>query len=651
MSSPSEAARRVGLRVAGALFALGLLLGPAASPTLGHALLLRADPPDGSALAGAPDRIHLVFTQAVAVGLSKVELVDSAGRKVTLDGLAGDPADPTVMVIDPPALPADAYRLSWRVVSNDDLHPSIGTLVFGVGVTSSVAVPAGSAVNALASAPETVDRWLDLLALAVLVGAICLLHLGVPRMAASDAGDSMRVGAEARRQLARLAIAAGALSLVTGAVLLVLQAVAAGATADADLVRYLQTGFAEDLIVRTVLVVALIGLTAWATRIPGRRPSAIQAAGSFALVGALSLAEAGTTHLASLIAFPLGLIVGAVHLLAAGLWVGGLVALVITVLPLARRDPDGRAMALRIVRRFGVLAAVSVAGLGVTGLFVTGQLVATVDALLFSSYGQLLLIKILLVGVVALIGLSNALSTQPRLQRLVVDRLPGRLAARLGPRSPSRSIVAEMGAAVAVLGVVALLGVTPPARGPEYDPIPASARPTTVTAQADDLLVLLSVRPNRPGRNFVTVGIHDTRRPSPAPIGTVRVRLVAPDGTVADPGTVARPIGDGRYELAGDTIKADGGWTIGLTVERPGLRPASLTTPWTVAPAGIPVAPHPTVISSQPLAPILTAVALMGGFLLAAVLAIAGYRRARFPAIPEPARGPSPAGTLEGWPG
>lgn len=655
MSSPSEAGRRVsrsvGLRFAGALVAVGLLLGPAASPALGHALLLRADPADGAVLTGAPDRIRLVFTQAVAVGLSKVELVDSAGRAIVLDGVIGDPGDPAVMVVDPPALPADAYRLSWRVVSNDDLHPSIGTLVFGIGVTASVAAPAGSAVSALAGVPETVDRWLDLFALAVLVGTVCLLHLGVPRLASSDVSGSIRATAEVRRRLARLAIVAGCLSLVTGAVLLGLQAVAAGATADASLVGYLRTGFAEDLMARTVLVVALIGLTVWATRLPIRRPSGLEATVSLALVCALSLAEAGTTHFASLIVFPLGLIVGALHLLAAGLWVGGLVAIVAAVLPRARRGPNSRAIALQLVRRFGVLASVSVAALGVTGLFVTGQLVATVDALLFSPYGQLLLIKILLVGVVVLIGLSNAISTQPRLQGLLLARLPGRLARRLGPRHPRRSIAAEMVAAVAVLGVVAMLGVTPPARGPEYDPIPASARPATVSAQADDLLVLLSVRPNRPGRNFVTIGIHDTRRPAPAPIGTVRVRLVAPDGTEVDPGTVARPIGDGRYELAGDGINTDGGWTIGLTVDRPGMPSASMTTPWTVAPAGVPVTPRPTVVSSQPLAPILTAVALVGGFLLAAVLAIAGYRRARIPAIPEPARGPSPAGTLEGWPG
>ena len=402
--------------------------------------------------------------------------------------------------------------------------------------------------------------------------------------------------------------------------------------------------------VRGGLVIALIGLTAWATRDPIRRPSGAEAAVSLGLVGAVGLAEAGTTHFASLIVFPIGLIVGALHLLTAALWVGGLVALVVGILPYARRGPNGRLLAMHMIRRFGVLAAISVAGLGITGVFATGQLVATVDALVFSPYGQLLLVKVGLVALVALVGLSNALSTQPLLQRVVVGRLPGPVARRLRPRPLRRSIALEMVTAVAVLGIVAVLGVTPPARGPEYDPLAAGVRPATISGEADDLLVLLNVRPNRPGRNFVTIGIHDTRRPAPAPIGQVRVRLVAPNGTAVD-GGVARSIGDSRYELAGDAIDTDGNWTIGLTIDRPGLPSASLSTPWTVAPASVPVTPRRTVISSQPLAPTLTAVALLGAFLLAAVLAFAGYRRARVPAIPEPARGPSPAGTLEGWPG
>jgi hypothetical protein len=208
-----------------------------------------------------------------------------------------------------------------------------------------------------------------------------------------------------------------------------------------------------------------------------------------------------------------------------------------------------------------------------------------------------------------------------------------------------------MSVAAAVLSVVAVLGMTPPARGPAYDPIPLAVRTTTVSGQADDLFILLSVRPNRPGRNFVSIGVHDTRRPSPAPIDEVRVRLLSPAGAAAGPEVVARSIGDGRYELAGDAIGSPGDWTIALTIVRHGLPPALLTTPWTVVPMAIPIAPRRVIVSDDPLAPVLTAAALAGTFLLAAVLAYAGYRRARFPALLEPARGPSPVGTLEERPG
>ena len=60
--------------------------------------------------------------------------------------------------------------------------------------------------------------------------------------------------------------------------------------------------------VRGGLVIALLGLTAWATRTPIRRPSRAEVAVSLSLVGAVGLAEAGTTHFASLIVFPIGLI-------------------------------------------------------------------------------------------------------------------------------------------------------------------------------------------------------------------------------------------------------------------------------------------------------------------------------------------------------
>ena len=41
-------------------------------------------------------------------------------------------------------------------------------------------------------------------------------------------------------------------------------------------------------------------------------------------------------------------------------------------------------------------------------------------------------------------------------------------------------------------------------------------------------MVTLALKPNRPGQNFVTLGVFDTRRPAPAPIDEVAVQLQGP---------------------------------------------------------------------------------------------------------------------------
>ena len=69
--------------------------------------------------------------------------------------------------------------------------------------------------------------------------------------------------------------------------------------------------------------------------------------------------------------------------------------------------------------------------------------------------------------------------------------------------------------ALALLLLAATLGAIQPARGFEFDPPAATAVPT-MTTNADDLIVTFALKPNQPGRNFVSLGVFDTRRPAPA---------------------------------------------------------------------------------------------------------------------------------------
>jgi methionine-rich copper-binding protein CopC len=125
----------------------------------------------------------------------------------------------------------------------------------------------------------------------------------------------------------------------------------------------------------------------------------------------------------------------------------------------------------------------------------------------------------------------------------------------------------------------------PTADSPAPAAAPAAA-PMSQTVQADDLVVSLGVRPNLPGANFLSLGVFNSRRPAPAPIGSVEVRLIGPAGPL--PAVVAERVGDGRYQINSDVISTPGSWRAAVTVHRAQLPDAAASVAWDVpAPAAL----------------------------------------------------------------
>jgi len=145
-----------------------------------------------------------------------------------------------------------------------------------------------------------------------------------------------------------------------------------------------------------------------------------------------------------------------VHLLAAGLWLGGLVPL--TWLLGRARSPSGAAwisVARDVVPRFSHMGYVAVALLAATGAINTLLLVGSVEALAGTPYGRLLSLKILLFLLMVVLALINRFRLLPRLRREPQPSAP--LAAL------ARSVLFEQALGFAVLAVVSVLGTWPPA--------------------------------------------------------------------------------------------------------------------------------------------------------------------------------------------
>ncbi len=217
-----------------------------------------------------------------------------------------------------------------------------------------------------------------------------------------------------------------------------------------------QTGFGRDWSARLLLLAML----AWATLRfdPAHAPSRWKRSAAAALAAALvgSLAWAGHGAAGSGIAGAAHLTSDVLHLVAAAAWVGALVPLAIFLGITNARDEPSRAIARGVVLRFSTLGTISVCTLVATGILNSWMLVGSLNALLATGYGRLLLLKIALFIAMLATAAINRLLLTPRLLRADVT------AAQTSLRQLTNNSVIEAGFGAAILVIVGVLGTLPP---------------------------------------------------------------------------------------------------------------------------------------------------------------------------------------------
>ncbi|MCU1485654.1 MAG: copper resistance protein CopC [Actinomycetia bacterium] len=454
--------------------AAGLVLAVAAvvalaAPASAHAQLVSTSPPAGAVLDAAPKVATVRFNEGVSVKADGLQLHDATGRRLDTGKLRHTDGGRTIGLV-PGNLPKGGYILTWRVVSADG-HPISGGVTWRIGA-SSAAVDQGlfqqllnaEGGDAGVRAAAAVERTLLFLALLVLIGGLVFLVAVWPDGAADDR----------LRPTLRAAAAVGALATVVGMGIQGADVAGLGFSHALSLrsaLDTLDTSYGQAAVARLVLLALLAALAAAATPALARtaRWRAGVLAGSGATLLTLSLAGHARTGRWVGLALPLDL----VHLGAAATWIGGLAVLTFVVLP---RDQGGSAAP--IAARFSRVAAVAVAAVVGTGVVQGFRQLGSISGVRDTSYGRLLVIKVVLVAVVVVLGgLSRSL-----LQRQVEVEAPvlvGTDGAPIEPddddgweppdpaelrRSLRRSVRAEAVIAVVVLAVTSLLVASDPAR-------------------------------------------------------------------------------------------------------------------------------------------------------------------------------------------
>jgi copper resistance protein D len=168
----------------------------------------------------------------------------------------------------------------------------------------------------------------------------------------------------------------------------------------------------------------------------------------------LLVSLAWISHAAAAMVQPLGLVGDALHLCAAGGWIGGLVPLIIFLARARTSFSPGKSVL--VLERFSTLSLCCVSVLIASGICNSWLLVGSFHALFTTHYGWLLLVKLALFGMLISIGARNrlAIRTKPSTAQ----------AGSHSMRQLRRNVIYEACLGAAVVAIVACLGVTPPAR-------------------------------------------------------------------------------------------------------------------------------------------------------------------------------------------
>jgi putative copper export protein/mono/diheme cytochrome c family protein len=310
-----------------------------------------------------------------------------------------------------------------------------------------------------------VVRALNLICGAVALGIPTVLVLAVlPAFIGRDStAENLR---SSLKPLLLLTWAAIVVGLLSGLAWLLLQAAAmsgrtvSGAATGAILDTALwHTQFGTVLLIRlAVAVVMAIALAPLRVALSLPLQRALLAAAAFAAAGGFG-ALAWTGHAVTTPGI-LHLAADAAHLLAAGVWLGGLLVLGVLFAMARRRADSGSIGAVaEATRRFSLIGIACVGTLLATGIVNSWFLVGSIPALVGTEYGHLLLIKLALFALMVGLAAINRFRLTPRLRILSNGRIATAVAAL---RRLRRNTIAEAVLGSLILGIVSVLGAVPP---------------------------------------------------------------------------------------------------------------------------------------------------------------------------------------------
>ena len=582
---------------------LGLLVGTGSASA--HAVLISTDPGQGAVVATMPATVSLTFGEPVLAAADGVRVFGPDGAEVDDGHTVHIGRSSTVGVglpggTRPTSARHGTYTVSWRVISADS-HPVAGAFTFSVGHPSTGRAPANAQPSGSAAVGVIygIVRAAGFASYALLVGSIAFVLLCWP-------------GAIAQHDVRRIMLVGWAGLLATTIATLLLQGPYGNGLGldrlfDSAIVsETLDSRLGVALSARLALLALaggyLVLLCAWLGHLRRRGRVWCGALGAALALG-LAATWAAADHAAVGLQPALALPVDVVHLLAMGLWLGGLVPLVVVLRPAGTSNAETLAAPDRAVHRFSSIATGSVVILIGTGSYQAWRQLGSWAAFGSTDYGRLLLVKLgafaLLLGVA---GFSHRWVTQRRRALVGVgaatrsfssgvtigSSMLGRT--MLDRRALRRSVLGEAALGALVLGITAMLVNAEPGRTATALMTTGLMTTGSMPRSAHHVIsydtggpngrgqLVVDLDPSAIGPNTVRVTVEDSRG-SPHDVPELHATLTLTGRQLGPFAVPLQRTAPGRYVANGVQLPYSGTWQLRVTVRTSDIDETTAATP------------------------------------------------------------------------
>ena len=392
---------------------LGILL--ASGFVAAHAQYVSSTPPAGQTLPTAPTGATVTLSEAIESGTGTIRVTNATGARFDVPPVTYS-ADGRTMTESLTSGGPGIYTVTWTATSAVDGHFTAGSFSYCVQDANGTfcgtlppPVSSGSPVSPL----EVALRSIGFLGLAIAFGlGIMANFMWIPAGDDPDARASRAygLGFPVLLNVGRIAAFAFIVSMAG------LFGLATGLEGNTAAQALGASPYVQSVAIRLALGVVLFALVsrAFGQSREGDPPKAawtIQAAILVALAGVVA-GSVGTHAAAATAVAGLGIAADAAHFSGIGLWFGGLAGIV--AIRRFFREPEAAPLARIVLGRFSRMAAYAVGLVLAGGIGLAVLLVGTLDALITSPYGWVVLAKVGLFAPMLALGAYNRYRLVPK---------------------------------------------------------------------------------------------------------------------------------------------------------------------------------------------------------------------------------------------